>query len=47
MKSLHGDINKLVEGGDVNPMVGEVWNDSEGGDWVVEDRTIEFHNDVL
>ena len=27
-------------------MAGEVWNDSEGSNWPVEDRTIEFRNDV-
>ena len=46
MKSAHRDVNKLIEGWDVNLTVHKVWNDSEGSNQVVKDRTIKFHNNI-
>ena len=43
---MHGDVNELIKGWDVNMMACEVQNDSEGSNQVVKDRTIEFCNNV-
>ena len=45
-QSASGDIDEFVERRNVDVLMGEVWDDSECCDWMVEDRAIELGDDI-
>ena len=46
MQSASGDVYKFVERKNVYVLVGEVWDNSECCDWMVEDQAIELGDNV-
>ena len=45
-QSASGDIDEFVERRNVDVLMGEIWDDSECCDWMVEDRAVELGDNV-